>query len=82
MGYASVSYTHLDVYKRQVYVDGKKVSLPEDNIEFINITASHHVKVVFVKEGSGGMPDNNNQYRIDTGIIGGKGTILSLIHIY
>ncbi|WP_290776659.1 InlB B-repeat-containing protein [Anaerofustis sp.] len=58
-----------------VYVDGKKVSLPEDNIEFINITASHHVKVVFVKEGSGGMPDNNNQYRIDTGIIGGKGTI-------
>ncbi len=58
-----------------VYVDGKKVSLPENKIEFTNITSSHHVKVVFVKEGSGGIIDPNDQYRIDTGIIGGKGTI-------
>lgn len=65
-------------FVQTVYIDGKEVNLPADEIDFTKINASHHVKVVFAKKGSNGTDDNKGEkYSVNTGIIGGPGTITS-----
>ena len=41
-----VSYTHLDVYKRQVLVDGEKVAAPT-----VGFTAKQLAKGIVIKKG-------------------------------
>ena len=62
---------------KEVYVDGLKVNLSEDKIEFKELASNHHVKVIFVKESEKDeiYQPSENDIKIETSIIGGKGTI-------
>ncbi|MCQ4795186.1 YDG domain-containing protein [Anaerofustis stercorihominis] len=62
---------------KEVYVDGLKVNLSEDKIEFKDLASNHHVKVIFVKESEKDeiYQPSENDIKIETSIIGGKGTI-------
>lgn len=62
---------------KEVYVDGLKVNLADNKIEFKDLASNHHVKVIFVKESEKDeiYQPSSDDIKIETSIIGGKGTI-------